>query len=237
MAMTQLLPPPLRGPDPAAIRAAAWVARCVGHGELAPLRPTDVAALAGHLQGRRLRAGGVMFRAGDTSAGVWLLQAGVVELTVGAGRRRAVVGLLKPGSVDGDIGLLLSMPAAYTARALSDADCLFLNPAGFDRLLAEHPAIGRRWLTSVAARLANAQHRMLSLLGASLTQQAAQLIADEADNGTVTLPQRTLAAMLGVARPSLNKTLRALERDGLLQLGYRSITILDPARLTKATHR
>ena len=227
---------PLRGPDPSAIRAAAWVARCVGHGELAPLRPPDVAALAGHLQTHRIGTGGVLFRGGDTSAGVWLLQSGVAELTVGAGRRRAVVGLLKPGSVDGDIGLLLGMPAPYTARALSDADCLFLDPGAFDRLLADHSAIGRRWLTSVASRLANAQRRMLSLLGASLTQQIAQLLLDEADDATVTLPQRTLAAMLGVARQSLNKTLRGLERDGLVELGYRSILILDSARLAERAH-
>lgn len=45
------------------------------------------------------------------------------------------------------------------------------------------------------------------------------------------LPQRTLAAMLGVQRPSLNKVLRQFEERGLLELSYRSVRILDPAGL------
>lgn len=47
------------------------------------------------------------------------------------------------------------------------------------------------------------------------------------------LPQRTLAAMLGVQRPSLNKVLRQFEQQGLLELSYRSVRILDPAGLKR----
>ena len=53
----------------------------------------------------------------------------------------------------------------------------------------------------------------------------------EAVDGRVELPQRTLAAMLGVARPSLNKVLKDLERDGLIRIGYSTIEVPDRARL------
>jgi CRP/FNR family transcriptional regulator, cAMP and macrophage regulator len=49
----------------------------------------------------------------------------------------------------------------------------------------------------------------------------------------VPLPQRTLAAMLGVQRPSLNKVFKQFERRGLLTVGYRSIRILDRAALQR----
>jgi CRP-like cAMP-binding protein len=52
-----------------------------------------------------------------------------------------------------------------------------------------------------------------------------------AGQGRVELPQRTLAAMTGVQRPSLNKVLKDLERDGLIRIGYSSIEVLDRARL------
>lgn len=74
---------------------------------------------------------------------------------------------------------------------------------------------------------------MLGLLGGSLTAQAARLLAEEAVDGRVPLPQRTLAAMLGVQRPSLNKVLKELERDGLVRVGYAAIEITDPVRLTR----
>jgi CRP-like cAMP-binding protein len=59
------------------------------------------------------------------------------------------------------------------------------------------------------------------------------LLLDEATNGVVELTQRTVAAMLGVRRPSLNKILKDLEADRLISTGYGSITILDGRRLAK----
>jgi Mn-dependent DtxR family transcriptional regulator len=49
----------------------------------------------------------------------------------------------------------------------------------------------------------------------------------------VPLPQRTLAAMLGAQRPSLNKILKELERDGLITIHYAAIDITDPDRLAR----
>jgi CRP-like cAMP-binding protein len=85
----------------------------------------------------------------------------------------------------------------------------------------------------VAQRLAASQARVLGLLGGSLTAQAARLLAEEAEDGRVSLPQRTLAAMLGVQRPSLNKVLKDLERDGLISISYSAIDIIDSGRLTR----
>jgi hypothetical protein len=39
--------------------------------------------------------------------------------------------------------------------------------------------------------------------------------------------------MLGVQRPSLNKLLRDFERQDLIELGYRSVRILDRQRLQR----
>ena len=213
--------------DPAALGAAAWIARCVGRGEVAPLRREDLAVLAADLELRPVEPGQVIFAAGQPPQGVWIVRSGLLELAVGAGRRRVVVQLLHPGDVDGDIQLLLGMPAPYTARAVEDSDCLFLSAASFERLMAERPAIARRWLSSVAARLVRSEARLVGLLGGSLAEQAGRLLLDEGTDGLVPLPQRTLAAMLGVRRPSLNKLLRDFERRGLVELGYRSIRILD----------
>jgi CRP-like cAMP-binding protein len=225
--------PAHRGEEETRIRQAAWVARCVGRGAAAPLRTDDVSALAGTLLVREFAPGEVTFKAGDPAAGVWIVRDGRVELSVGSGRRRAVVHLLRPGDVDGDIQLLLGMPLPYTGRALTSVTCLFLSSADFEQLLATRLPIARRWLSSVAQRLAASQARILGLLGGSLTAQAARLLAGEADGGRVAMPQRTLAAMLGVQRPSLNKVLKDLERDGAIRIGYAAIDILDPAKLTR----
>lgn len=209
------------------MREAAWVARCVGRKETAPLTEADLSALATYLSRRDIDRGGILFVAGQVPEGVWIVRGGMVELFVGAGRRRQVVQLLHPGDVDGDVQLILGMPFPYTARASSDARALFLESSSFERLLAEHPMVARRWLSSVATRLVRSQARILGLLGKSLTGQVARLLTEEAIDGRIQLPQRTLAAMLGVHRPSLNKVLKDLERKRLVRVGYSEIDLLD----------
>jgi len=219
------------GAEDPQVRHAAWVARCVGRGGTAPLLREDVTALAGTLATRELVPGEVLFAAGQASPGVWIVRQGQIELAVGSGRRRSVVAVLRAGDVDGDIPLLLDMPLAYTARALTESTCLYLDRPAFEHLLASRPAIARRWLSSVAQRVSSGQSRLIAMLGRPLPAQVAQLLLDEADEGSVQLAQRTVAAMLGVQRPSLNKILKDFERDGLIAIRYAGITIVDADRL------
>ena len=224
--------------DDAPIRDAAWVARCVGRGAAAPLGAGDVAALAETLQPIELRAGQPLFAPNaPSSTGVWIIRSGQVELSVVAGRRRIVVGVLRPGDVEGDIPLLLGLALPYAAGAVDPVTCLRLTPSDFEGLLAGHPAIARRWLSSVAQRLATSHERLIALLGRPLPAQLAGLLLDEADrdhdDGVVRLPPRTLAAMLGVARPSLNKILKEFERHGHIDVGYASVRVLDTAALQR----
>lgn len=220
-------------PDELAIRQAAWVARCVGRGEAAPFSSEDLSALAAGLRTTTFERGAVVFRGGSAPSGVWIVQSGRVELSVGSGRKRAVVHVIGPRDVDGDIQHLLEMPLPYTGRALDEATVLFLDGNSFERLLASRPAIARRWLSSVAMRLAASQDRIIGMLGRSLTEQVARLLLEEAVNASVPLPQRTLAAMLGVQRPSLNKILKDFERQGLIGVRYGAIDLLDLGRLDK----
>ncbi|SFD84684.1 cAMP-binding domain of CRP or a regulatory subunit of cAMP-dependent protein kinases [Actinopolyspora alba] len=214
-----------------AVRQAAWVARCVGRGEAAPLRPDDLTALATFLRTRHVSRHAPLFHGGSAPAGVWIVREGRVELSVSSGRRRSVVHVLRPGDVDGDIQHLLEMILPYTARALEDATVLFLSAADFERLLGQHPAILRRWLSSVAQRPATSQQRVIGLLGRSLPQQVAQLLLDEAAEDRVPLPQRTLAAMVGAQRPSLNKILKEFEARKLITVRYAAIELHDIAGL------
>ena len=77
----------------------------------------------------------------------------------------------------------------------------------------------------------------MQLLGRSLAEQLARLLVDEADGDIVPLPQRTLAAMLGVQRPSLNKVLKEMENRTLVELGYGQVQILDRKGLDRLAER
>src|SRR5918999_1129942 len=213
------------------IREAAWIARCVGDPTTTPLTEADLTALATYLQPLDFDRGAPVFRAGERPDGVWIVRSGMIELAAGTGRRKIVVQMLYPGTVNGDIQLILGMALPYSGRAIEASRCLFLNSESFEALLREHPTVARRWLSSVAARVSRGQERLMGMLGRSLVEQTSRLLLDEQHEGHVPLPQRTIAAMLGVQRPSLNKVLKELEKKGLVTLGYGQIQIRDAAGL------
>jgi CRP-like cAMP-binding protein len=226
-----------RSGDDAMVREAAWLARCVGRGEWAPLFEEDIDQLGRRLQHARFPPGALVFSQGKTSDAVWIFRSGRVELSRRDGRSRLIVQVVHPGDVDGDIGLILKMPLPYSAHAIDGVDALRLSAEDFEWLIATRPALARRWLSSVAARLMNAERRILQLAGRDLKTQLANLLLDEERDDSVALPQESLASLLGVRRPSLNRVLKDFERAGMVRLSYRCVDIADRAGLVRTAGR
>jgi Mn-dependent DtxR family transcriptional regulator len=61
------------------------------------------------------------------------------------------------------------------------------------------------------------------------------MMRDRTDADALQITQDLLAEMLGVQRPSITNSMRALERAGLIARGRRQVTILDRQGLAKAS--
>lgn len=214
-----------------AMRQAAWVARCVGRGSVPHLSPSDLELLATELSTVTFARGDVVFVAERMSEAVWIVRSGSIGLFAGMGADRVILSILRPGDLDGDVSLLLGMPVPYSGEALEDSVCVRLDSELFERLFSHHPELARRWLIAVASRLAMSQHRLVDLLGVPLAQQVARVILDEAVDGELPYSQATVAALLGARRPSVNKVISDFQHRGLIDVGYRSIVVLDAPTL------
>ncbi len=228
----------LRSDARAMAREAWWVARCVGKGEWAPLSNGDVEDLAARLSTRSYEPGEQLFAQGQPPDGVYIVREGRVELVWrGSMRRRLIVQILHPGDIEGDICTIMGAPPPYSARAIDLVEALVISTADLESLLATRPQVSRRWLSSVAARLMSAERRILQLAGRDLKTQLATLLLDEERDDSVALPQESLASLLGVRRPSLNKVLKDLERAGFVKLSYGCVDIADRRGLARAAGR
>ena len=219
----------------AEFREALWVSRCVGRAETTPLRLEDVEELASFIRVRTLAAGEPLGRAGHEPEAVYIVRDGCLELAVHGASGRLVIQTLRSGDIDGDIQMLLGKAMPYETRANTRTTCLILERTAFERLLATHPQLSRRWLTSVSQRLARSHSRLTNLLGQPLEVQVAQLLLDERVDDVVNLTQTTLAALLGVRRPSVNRVLARFAREGMVQVAYGRVRILDAEALTIVT--
>ena len=211
-----------------------WLGTCLGRGELAPMSCDDLEELAGHLEEHAFAGGTNVYEQHALPARVYILRSGTVELTRELNGRRVVVQLLRPGSVFGDIPLFLRSGEPTTARAVEDSVVLSIDSVTLFGLLGRRPMLARRWLVSVAQRMAAMQDRVSDLLAGSLDMQVASWVLREAGTEGVTVSQQTLARLLGARRTSVNQSLRRLEADGLIETGYRRIAVRDEARLSAA---
>lgn len=209
---------------------AIWFLHCVDDGA----RPTDgrdLTRLAVALRERVLPAGTVVLTRGRPSEGVWAVRSGVLELVAGSGRHRVVTGVLQERDLAGDVPLLRNRPARCTVRALTEVHAQFLPAARFRALLEESPRFARLWLSGLAHRYARVQETLAQSVGGSADGRVARLLLRQARGGTVSATQGTLAAMLGLRRPTLNRVLKEFEREGLLRVGYRKVELLAVDRL------
>lgn len=216
-------------------RHALWIARAMSRSDLTPLLEEDVERLAVICEPQRPPPGTVLMQAGEEVTGVYVVQAGVVELRARSLGGRQVVGLVRAGDVVGDIPLFCQQPMPFQAVALADTAVLRLDRDQLITLLHASPNLSLRWTTSIAKRLEQTQHRLLSLLTKNLAGQVATLLLNECGDGdgrpVVALSHQTIGQMVGARRPSVSRVLAQLRRRGLIESRYRRIVLLDVPEL------
>ncbi len=208
-----------------------WLAGCLGRGDLAPLSCEDLEELERHLTEDHYAGGTVIYARDALPERVHILRVGMVELSRDLGGRDAVVQLLRPGTVFGDVPLFLRTGEPTGARAVEDSIVLSIDSLTLFSLLGRRPMLARRWLVSVAGRMAEMQNRVSDLLAGGLDRQVGSWLLREATGDGVGVSQLTLARLLGARRTSVNQALRRLEADGYITTGYRRITVVNAAGL------
>lgn len=221
---------------PGMLRHAAWLARSLGRGDLAPFTDDDIRELAESIGIRTVEAGTPLLDQGKPVRYIAVIQRGDVGLYYRSGLRRVMLQRLHEGDVLGDVPYFCRTGSPFSARSLTEVDLLQLEDEVLTRLLHTRPAISQRFLYSLATRLERMQRRLLELTQRDLRGQVATLLLNETEEqpGEIHLPQSTLAELLGATRPSVNQVLKRLQAEGLVRLAYRSVEVVDPEGLRRA---
>jgi CRP/FNR family cyclic AMP-dependent transcriptional regulator len=190
---------------------------------------------------RRLPHGEVVTRQGDAVTSLFLVTAGAVRLSAVTDRgREVVVGILGPGDVFGEVGLL-GGPSPVEARAIGSAEVVALPLEDLRELLVRHPATAEELLRLIAARLHRTSGVLRDALAADLRTRISRRLHDLArEHGApepggirlrVPLTQEDLARMVGASREAVNRTLGSLAARGLVRTDGRTVVIPDPEAL------
>jgi CRP-like cAMP-binding protein len=195
--------------------------------------PTELDSLAGRCSERTLDAGQCLFQEGTSLADVYVVRRGVVGLGRRTRGRRTTFLLMHPGDVVGDVSALLGGTALFDAWALTEAKLVVVPSGQFLAALELRSPFSRQWATGLGKRVVALQSRLEETMGGDLRGRVASLLHHElrGTSGVVTLTQQAIADLLGVPRTSVTRALKSLQRQGIVDLGYGHIAVLDRAAL------
>ena len=112
----------------------------------------ELEAVANAVREVRHPTGAVIAAEGEPGAGLFIIDEGRADVTIGGKR----VNQLEPGDFFGEMALLDGGPRTATVTAKTDVNLLGLTEWVFRGLMTEHPSIALKTLQQMAARLRSA---------------------------------------------------------------------------------
>ena len=90
-------------------------------------------------QSRKCTAGEVIIHEGEVNRDLYILSAGILEVSVQSGDKKIVVGEIKPPEILGEISFLNGSPRTATVAAKTDAEMYILSYEKVHREISDIP--------------------------------------------------------------------------------------------------
>ncbi|HEX6691994.1 MAG TPA: Crp/Fnr family transcriptional regulator [Burkholderiales bacterium] len=220
-------------------RIRALLGKSVHFRDLAEAERDELAALC---KLRKLGDNELAGAAGRPQEEMWIvLQGGLRLSTVTASGEEFVYAVLGPGSFYGLGHLLGNAGAIVDARGFGATELASIGGAQFLALLDRHPQLWRHFAGLLVRRLTLAMSVIRDFGVAPLDQRIVRRLLGQAMSGGADIAgsapvemrvnQADLSRMLGASRSRVNAELKRMENARLLDIGYRSITLVDLPRL------
>jgi CRP/FNR family transcriptional regulator, cyclic AMP receptor protein len=114
--------------------------------------------------GRRFSPGTVVFREGEPSDVVFLLQSGRIRLFKQVGAIERSLRVVRPGDLFGELALLEGSHRQSTAVALDESLALAFDHATFHQVAQTNPDVGLRVIGQIVRRLRDAEDQIEILM-------------------------------------------------------------------------
>jgi CRP/FNR family transcriptional regulator len=205
--------------------------------------------LAGKLLGGErtvnLREGETLFERGDAGDGCYWLRRGVLTVSVAsANGEQRILAILGAGAIVGEIAMIDGRPRSASVRAVRDCVLTFVSRAAFTDMMSRHPELYGDIIMTLAARLRQSDEDMVASTFLTVRARVARALltfahhlGEEVAPGHVRIrhkiTQSDLAAMAGVARESVSRTLTVWTRQKILEGSSRAGYVVAESRLKR----
>lgn len=184
---------------------------------------------------RQFERGQVVATADDLTNQMYVLMSGKVNMVCTNNEgRRLVIATLEPGAVFGE-GAFENPGGPNVFVEAVDQVSVWEVPVGEARnLTMQYPILGWGLLQTYGARLFQVENSLENVAYKKLPERLASLLIELADEETEMIKgisHQSLADHLGTYRETVSAILRDFKRQGLVELGYRRISLVDVEEL------
>jgi CRP-like cAMP-binding protein len=161
--------------------------------------------------------------------------------------RHMMLTVLHSGSLLGEVAAVDGGTCSATIRALETVETISVAGVRFRRLIAEYNGVANVVLRALAARLRDAESRLVELgAGDAVGRVCARVTELAAEHGQITaagirvtlpLSQQELAGYTGLSREAVSRVLGVLRRRGWVTTGRRAVIVHDLEAVRRASLR
>lgn len=191
---------------------------------------------------RRLKKNTVVFHENDPAAAFYLVKSGRVKIyKTGPEGREQVLSILGDGQIFGDVPAFDGGPYPASAATMADSEIYLIRSEDFQALVRQHPEVALKIIRVLGQRLRQSMELVRDLSFKQVPHRLAGLLVKlAAEYGTeseagllieLPLSRQELADIVGTSRETITRELKKMEREGMIVVDRRQLTINDPERL------
>jgi len=206
------------------------------------LNEEDTRRLLASSTRRRFARREVIFHEGDAADSLHLIDKGRIAVRITTAMGEVVtLDIIGTGQTLGELSLLPPPSRrGATAVALEEVETRVISAEAFSELRASHPPVNEVLLGILTARIRDLNERLTEALYVPVEARVARRLLAVArqygeGDGAVVVPltQDDLAGLSGTTRESVNRIVRRLQTEGVLELRRGAVTILDGEKLDR----
>lgn len=161
----------------------------------------------------------------------------------GSQGRPQIIGIAKSGTLMGHRALLTKKNHSFSAESLGEARVCFVEQKTFLSLLSENPAVAESLLRKMALDLDSVEDRLIDVVEKPVPVRLARLLLSLRDTYgrpspkgiriSLSLTREEMAEMIGTTQETTIRLLSLFRKKGVVRLDKKSITLLNPEKLTQ----
>jgi len=205
------------------------------HPIFADLDPEALDQLCRYAKHTTVKRGATIAAKGDPGNNLFAVITGTVKISSSSpDGRNAILNLIGPGEIFGEIAVLDGAPRSADATANTNCELYIIDRRDFLPFVKSQPALAMKFIELLCARLRWTSQQVEQVILQDLPGRLASALLGlteerkfDSGSGTLAITQQEISEMVGMTRESINKQLRAWAGRNWVRLEHGAIVVLD----------